>query len=99
MRRGVLLLLVVAAVSIAFGLSEPSAQKLAAAPHPALTRAEVPISGDPVIGPGWGGVGSQLVALPIRFLGTGEQAEDLEVFDARRFAEDLVGAEQPAADG
>jgi fused signal recognition particle receptor len=39
------------------------------------------------------------LALPIRFLGVGEQAEDLEVFDARRFAEDLVGADQPAADG
>ena len=30
------------------------------------------------------------LSLPIRFLGTGEDAEDLEVFDARRFAEDLV---------
>jgi fused signal recognition particle receptor len=39
------------------------------------------------------------LALPIRFLGTGEQAEDLEVFDARGFAEDLVGPEQSAADG
>jgi fused signal recognition particle receptor len=31
------------------------------------------------------------LALPIRFLGTGEYAEDLEVFDPRRFAEDLLG--------
>ncbi len=30
------------------------------------------------------------LALPIRFLGTGEAADDLEVFDPRRFAEDLV---------
>lgn len=30
------------------------------------------------------------LALPIRFLGTGEEADDLEVFDPRRFAEDLV---------
>ncbi|HEV8599839.1 MAG TPA: signal recognition particle-docking protein FtsY [Gemmatimonadales bacterium] len=38
------------------------------------------------------------LALPIRFLGTGEAAEDLEVFDARRFAEDLLGSEeQPIA--
>ncbi len=29
--------------------------------------------------------------VPIRFLGTGEDAEDLEVFDPRRFAEDLLG--------
>jgi fused signal recognition particle receptor len=32
------------------------------------------------------------LAVPIRFLGTGEAAEDLEVFDPRRFAEDLVGS-------
>jgi fused signal recognition particle receptor len=31
------------------------------------------------------------LALPIRFLGTGEDAEDLEVFDAKTFAEDLLG--------
>ncbi|NOT07748.1 MAG: signal recognition particle-docking protein FtsY [Gemmatimonadales bacterium] len=31
------------------------------------------------------------LALPIRFLGTGEQADDLEVFDAARFAADLLG--------
>ncbi len=31
------------------------------------------------------------LAVPIRFLGTGEQAEDLEVFEPRRFAEALVG--------
>jgi len=30
------------------------------------------------------------LALPIRFLGTGEDADDLEVFDPLRFAEDLV---------
>jgi len=30
--------------------------------------------------------------VPIRFLGTGEDAADLEVFNAHRFAEDLVGA-------
>jgi fused signal recognition particle receptor len=30
------------------------------------------------------------LALPIRFLGTGEDADDLEVFDPRSFAEDLV---------
>ena len=69
MRRGVLLLLAVAAVSVAFGLSEPSAQKLTAAPHPAPTRAGVPVSGDPGIGPGWGGVGSLRNTPPIRFLG------------------------------
>ena len=33
------------------------------------------------------------LALPIRFLGTGEQADDLEVFDPRRFAEELVADE------
>lgn len=31
------------------------------------------------------------LALPIRFLGTGEQAEDLEAFDPARFADELVG--------
>ena len=31
------------------------------------------------------------LALPIRFLGTGESALDLEVFDPRSFAEDLLG--------
>ncbi len=31
------------------------------------------------------------LAVPIRFLGTGEQAEDLEVFEPKRFAEALVG--------
>ena len=34
------------------------------------------------------------LALPIRFLGTGEDAEDLEVFDAMRFADDLVGSDE-----
>ena len=34
------------------------------------------------------------LALPIRFLGTGEEAEDLEVFDATRFADDLVGSDE-----
>jgi len=34
------------------------------------------------------------LALPIRFLGTGEDAEDLEVFDPQRFAEDLVGSDE-----
>jgi fused signal recognition particle receptor len=34
------------------------------------------------------------LALPIRFLGTGEDAEDLEVFDAMRFADDLVGSNE-----
>ena len=33
------------------------------------------------------------LALPIRFLGTGEAAEDLEVFDPERFAEDLLSGE------
>ena len=33
------------------------------------------------------------LALPIRFLGTGEDAADLEVFDPQRFAEELVGGE------
>lgn len=33
------------------------------------------------------------LALPIRFLGTGEAADDLEVFDPQRFAEELVGGE------
>jgi len=34
------------------------------------------------------------LALPIRFLGTGEDADDLEVFDAASFAEDLVGGDE-----
>lgn len=39
------------------------------------------------------------LAIPVRFLGTGEASDDLEVFDPRRFAEDLVGdSEQPVAD-
>jgi len=33
------------------------------------------------------------LSLPIRFLGTGEDVEDLEVFDAASFAEDLLGGE------
>jgi fused signal recognition particle receptor len=32
------------------------------------------------------------LALPVRFLGTGERAEDLEVFDAARYARRLLGA-------
>ena len=32
------------------------------------------------------------LAIPIRFLGTGERADDLEVFDPRVFAEDLLGS-------
>jgi fused signal recognition particle receptor len=32
------------------------------------------------------------LALPVRFLGTGEQAEDLEVFDPASFAEELAGS-------
>jgi fused signal recognition particle receptor len=36
------------------------------------------------------------LAVPIRFLGTGEGAEDLEVFDPRRFAEELIAAEAEA---
>ena len=38
--------------------------------------------------------------VPIRFLGTGEDSDDLEVFDAHRFAEDLLGSpddEAPSA--
>jgi len=34
------------------------------------------------------------LALPVRFLGTGEQAADLEVFDPRSFAEELVGSSE-----
>ncbi|HTL05120.1 MAG TPA: signal recognition particle-docking protein FtsY [Gemmatimonadales bacterium] len=34
------------------------------------------------------------LALPIRFLGTGEAAEDLEVFDPQSFAEELVGGDE-----
>jgi fused signal recognition particle receptor len=33
------------------------------------------------------------LALPVRFLGTGEQADDLEVFDPAGFAEELAGGE------
>ena len=36
------------------------------------------------------------LALPIRFLGTGEDAKDLEVFDPKSFAEELVGGDEPA---
>jgi fused signal recognition particle receptor len=31
------------------------------------------------------------LSIPIRFLGTGEAADDLEAFDPRSFAEDLLG--------
>ncbi len=34
------------------------------------------------------------LAVPIRFLGTGEQADDLEVFDPKRFAEALLGGSE-----
>jgi len=34
------------------------------------------------------------LALPVRFLGTGEQAADLEAFDAQSFAEELVGSSE-----
>lgn len=37
------------------------------------------------------------LALPVRFLGTGEKADDLEVFDPERFAEDLIGDDEPDA--
>ncbi|HEX7025516.1 MAG TPA: signal recognition particle-docking protein FtsY, partial [Gemmatimonadales bacterium] len=36
------------------------------------------------------------LALPVRFLGTGEQADDLEVFDPARFAAELVGDSEPS---
>ncbi|MGH7561985.1 MAG: signal recognition particle-docking protein FtsY [Gemmatimonadales bacterium] len=36
------------------------------------------------------------LSVPVRFLGTGETAEDLEVFDARAFAEELVAPESEA---
>jgi fused signal recognition particle receptor len=36
------------------------------------------------------------LSVPIRFLGTGEGAGDLEVFDPRRFAEELVAADDEA---
>lgn len=38
------------------------------------------------------------LALPIRFVGTGEQPDDLEVFDAAEFADALL-SDAPAADG
>jgi len=36
------------------------------------------------------------LAMPIRFLGTGETAEDLEVFDAEKFADELIGDDDPS---
>ena len=36
------------------------------------------------------------LSVPIRFLGTGEGAGDLEVFDPRRFAEELVATDEEA---
>ena len=39
------------------------------------------------------------LALPIRFLGTGEQAEDLEVFDAAAFANELLADDQELGAG
>jgi fused signal recognition particle receptor len=33
------------------------------------------------------------LALPVRYLGTGEQADDLEVFDPAAFADELVGGD------
>jgi fused signal recognition particle receptor len=36
------------------------------------------------------------LSVPIRFLGTGEGAGDLEAFDPRRFAEELVAADEEA---
>jgi fused signal recognition particle receptor len=36
------------------------------------------------------------LSVPIRFLGSGEGAGDLEVFDPRRFAEELVAADEEA---
>jgi fused signal recognition particle receptor len=36
------------------------------------------------------------LSVPIRFLGTGEDAGALEVFDPRRFAEELVAADEEA---
>jgi fused signal recognition particle receptor len=35
----------------------------------------------------------EAIDAPVKFLGTGEQANDLGVFDARQFAEELVGRE------
>jgi signal recognition particle GTPase len=34
--------------------------------------------------------------MPIRFLGTGETSEDLEVFDAEKFAAELIGGDDSA---
>lgn len=67
MRRSALVVMAIAAVSLAFGLSMPSAQKIGGArPAPSLSRAGAPATGDPVfIGPGFGGFGTR----PVRFLG------------------------------
>ncbi len=35
------------------------------------------------------------LALPIHFIGVGEQAEDLQVFDAHQFAQALIGLDEP----
>lgn len=35
------------------------------------------------------------LALPIHFIGVGEQAEDLQVFDASQFAQALIGLDEP----
>jgi hypothetical protein len=50
-----------------------------------------------------GGKGGVLVALaeqldvPVRFIGIGEQAADMDVFDAGEFAAALLGSAGPAA--
>ena len=38
------------------------------------------------------------LAVPIRFLGTGETPDDLQVFDAEQFADELIGSDGPADD-
>src|SRR5690349_3573813 len=58
----------------------------------------VPVSGLVVTkldGPARGGVVvavHEAIDVPVKFLGTGEQAEDLEVFDAGEFAQELVAS-------
>jgi len=70
MRRIAVVLMAVVGVSLAFGLSVPSAQKLSAArPAPSPSLAAAPGAGDPVIGPGFGGAGTR----PVRFLGVTTQ--------------------------
>lgn len=74
MRKRTWLIALVVAGCFTIGLSAPSAQKagVGGPPRPMVTRAAVPVAGDPIPGPGYGG-GGRFIGSPARFVGVTTQ--------------------------